>query len=152
MSVLERSSPRTPAHTPGRTMLGVVLIGGGVAWLLDTTGGISIPWSILACVALMIVGLGLIAGAHGGRQRGLTLIGLVLVLVLLASSSVHYRIGAGIGDRAVVVRSVSELAPGYRQGIGDLKVDLRSLEWTGSASTRPADSATWSSSCPVVSA
>src|SRR5439155_13557872 len=45
-----------PPPPVGRIVLGAVLVVGGVAWLLDATNAVDIPWEAGLCGALVLVG------------------------------------------------------------------------------------------------
>jgi phage shock protein PspC (stress-responsive transcriptional regulator) len=61
-----------------------------------------------------------------------TAVGVVLAFLLVAAAIFaavfHVHVGNGIGDRAYDVRTLGELRPDYKLGIGDLRVDLRDVQ------------------------
>ena len=82
-------------------------------------------------VALLVVGLGLVASAFTpGRtgRGGLVVLGVVLSLALLFASSVPWTAGAGVGDRDYRPASVADVRDRYELGAGDLTVDLSRID------------------------
>ncbi|HYN51035.1 MAG TPA: PspC domain-containing protein [Thermoleophilaceae bacterium] len=64
------------------------------------------------------------------RRLGITLAAIVTLLLILAAvftAVFDVHLGRGVGERSHVVGSVEELRSDYRLGIGDLRLDLRSL-------------------------
>jgi phage shock protein PspC (stress-responsive transcriptional regulator) len=61
-----------------------------------------------------------------------TAVGVVLAFLLVAAAIFaavfHVHVGNGIGDRTYDVRTLGELRPDYKLGIGDLRVDLRDVQ------------------------
>ena len=125
------SAPPLPRSPVGRLTLAGMLIAVGVlvlvARLTDWDPG---PRPFVG-VALLVVGLGLVAAAFvPGRsgRGGLITVGVVLSLAMVLVSSVPWTGGAGIGDRDHRPASVSEVRGLYELGIGDLTVDLSRID------------------------
>jgi phage shock protein PspC (stress-responsive transcriptional regulator) len=57
-----------------------------------------------------------------------SLVALLLVAAAVFAAVVHVHLGRGIGDRRYSVSSVQDLRDNYRLGIGNLDVDLGSLQ------------------------
>jgi cell wall-active antibiotic response 4TMS protein YvqF len=90
----------------------VAAIGGGVAVAIISIAG----------------GLGLIAAGLLGGPRWLILPAMVLVVPLAVVSAADLDLRGGVGQREYRPTSVASLRPEYKLGMGQLNVDLRSLE------------------------
>ncbi len=112
----------------GQVVLGLVLVAVGVAWLLQVVAGVDVRWELLAPLALVLVGGGVIAGARTGAHAGLIGVGLVLTLLLAVVSSLgglgDVPFAGGIGDR-VERPALLDGDATYRLAIGELEIDLR---------------------------
>jgi phage shock protein PspC (stress-responsive transcriptional regulator) len=149
-------SERAGLVTP--TVLSVLAIAAGVMGALHAAGSIDLSIATAAAGGLVIVGAGLLASLWLGRARGLVPIGLVLVTVMLAGSTVgswfeskHDARGpreravddlkgaasgstgssAAVGEHAYVPGSIAELEPAYEVGMGNLTVDLSRIDFSG---------------------
>jgi phage shock protein PspC (stress-responsive transcriptional regulator) len=58
-----------------------------------------------------------------------TLIALFLVTAAVIAAIFHVHLGSGIGDRNYVVADKQDLRASYKLGIGDMKVDLRNVQF-----------------------
>jgi hypothetical protein len=75
-------------------VVGVLLVAGGVAWILDALG-VSVPWRMFPA-ALALVGLALLVSLRVGCGRaGLVALGAVLLLIALAAGVGITRFTAG---------------------------------------------------------
>jgi hypothetical protein len=94
------------------------------------------PWEIhprgFFGVALLVVGLGLVAAAFSsGRtaRGGLIALGVVLSLALIAAASEPWEgTGDGAGDRAFRPASEAAVQDVYRGDVGDLTLDLTRID------------------------
>lgn len=125
----ERSDGRATVHrrrTADGQLLGVLLLAFGVGCLLRQTGVLPMSWKTLFASLLIILGFGLVITARRGRRRWPILLGIVLILGMASSSStldINFPAQA-IGDRVVRPIGVATLERTYRQGIGNLTIDL----------------------------
>lgn len=120
---------RAPLVSVGRITVGALLIGLGVAWLIESLGVADVPWHLVLPLALMSTGTGLaVAGSLGERPRGLVWLGVILIVVLSAGTAGDVTFAGGIGDRVLRPAGVADLTR-YRLGIGDLTVDLRGISF-----------------------
>jgi phage shock protein PspC (stress-responsive transcriptional regulator) len=157
-------SGRTPDATPSGfeglvtpTVLSLLALGAGVVAALHAAGLVHVSIGSLAAGALVLVGAGLLASLWLGRARGLVPLGLGLVCVMLAASTVEswtsrddHRddvsgmpadlgdfIGApptdGTGKVVHVPATLEELRPEYELGAGELTLDLTALDFTHAA-------------------
>jgi len=120
--------PRSPV--PGVT-LAVLLIVLGVVVLVDQLTGADLgPRGYLGS-ALLVVGIGLVVGALTGVGRGaevgLVTLGVLLTAALALVSTVHLPSG-DVGDRSYRPLTAEAVQPRYEIGLGDLTVDLRSVD------------------------
>ena len=125
-----------PLPPLSRLVLGLVLLGGGVVWLLAATNVIDFSPLLVLAAALIVVGLALVAGSRTGRHSGLTLIGIVLTIVLAAASTFDIRLSGGVGDRREQPAILADLHRTYELGVGQLTIDLRGLSFPEGTTTR----------------
>jgi hypothetical protein len=114
-------------------VLGTVLLGVGVVWLLDATDAANISWRLVLPAVLVVIGIGLVAGAvTGGRQGGLLPAGIALTLVLtvlwVLPGDIGGTLSGGVGERTESPQTLAGGRARYRLGVGQLNVDLRDLE------------------------
>lgn len=112
----------------GVLTLSVLLVVLGVAAAIE--GDDPHPRTYLA-LALGVLGLGLVVGAFRGGARGLVWIGIPVAVALVAVSTADVSLDGGTGDRQYRPQSVAELREGYRIGIGNVRLDLTDLDFTG---------------------
>jgi phage shock protein PspC (stress-responsive transcriptional regulator) len=125
------AGPRSPV--PGMTVALVLIVVGVLALITRFGGWHPGPRGFLGA-ALLVVGLGLVAAAFtGGRNArgGLTALGIVLSLALAASTmpwhGVHGLRG-GVGDRTFMPATAAQVLDVYRNGAGDMTVDLARVD------------------------
>ncbi|MGY1744600.1 PspC domain-containing protein [Blastococcus sp. SYSU D00695] len=125
------AAPTLPRSPVGRlTLAGVLIVLGVLVLVARLTDWEPGPRPFLG-VALLVVGLGLVAGAFvPGRapRGGLIALGVVLSLGLALASSVPWASGAGVGDRDYRPATVGQVRDVYRLGAGDLTVDLSRVD------------------------
>ena len=127
--------PTAPAAEPRRrrSVIGSVTVAAlfvytGAAMMLDRLDAVDVDLGVFFAIALAITGAGLLASAFARPARGLIALGVVLSAPLLLFVGVDVPRGSGIGEDRVSVADVDELEDEYRHGIGQLTVDLRSLD------------------------
>lgn len=136
MSEPQPSPPPSPPEPgwrwgfqPGRLVLGLVLAGLGLLWLLEAFEAVDVDWEVALPVALIGVGAAvLVAGATGRSSRGLITIGVVLTVVLLFGTVVDIPFTGGVGDRTERLPVFGDRS--YDLAIGKLTVDLSGLSWS----------------------
>jgi len=136
MSWSEVAEPR-PGGRAGRPrrrssdgqLLGLLLLGFGVAALLRESGALDIKWEAIFAGLLILLGMGLVLTARSGGRFWPLALGIVLILSLSAHSpSLNLHLPASsAGSRTVRVQVPSQLEPSYNQGFGDLTLDLRQV-------------------------
>lgn len=125
--------PRPPRPRPFLTplMLSALAIAGGVAFLLDRSGELDLRIGSLLSIALVAIGMVLILATWVGRARGLIAVGLILLPIAALAAVVNLPIHNGVGEqRYTPVAASGPLV--YEFGAGELTVDLRDLDITGS--------------------
>lgn len=125
------TAPRPAARTSGglrpslgQVAFGLLLVGGGIAWMLEIAGVASFDWGVLLAVALAAVGGLLLIGAVSGGYGGLIGVGIVLTLVLGTMSLVNIRLEGGIGERTLRPTTAAAVQERYTLGVGDQTIDL----------------------------
>jgi len=127
----ETPPPTRPALSPerrwstGTVVIGVLLVLAGVAWLLEATDAVEVPWETLLPVALIVVGVALLASARRERPRGLIAAGVILTVVSAATGDVGV---GGVGDRTYRPTTLAALERVPDLGVGQLELDLRTLD------------------------
>ncbi len=120
--------PPRPRSVLGPVTLSLLLILGGVAWLLDGAGALDVsPFGFLA-FALAVVGTALVVGAWWGRARSLILLGVVLTMVITVSlmipSILDVPLTGGVGQVYLHPTDPAGLEDAYRLLAGELILDL----------------------------
>jgi hypothetical protein len=116
----------------GRTITGALLLVVGLAWLVQSAGWVEFPARSLLAIALIVVGVGLVAGSRYGSYPGLIVIGAILTVILMDASPRGYvnvtgERGASRRDRVVRPSDPDDLKP-YRINAGQLVIDLSRLD------------------------
>ncbi|HVL79976.1 MAG TPA: PspC domain-containing protein [Actinomycetota bacterium] len=125
------AAPRERSYL-GRATLGATAIVMGVLLMLDSAGVLRLSLGAAAAVALLITGAGLIVGAWRGRARGLIALGVLLTLVLCASTYAPAGLRAGVGELVETPLSAAEASRGYRLSAGALHLDLTEIDTAAS--------------------
>jgi phage shock protein PspC (stress-responsive transcriptional regulator)/predicted membrane protein len=126
----ERRAQRPrPFLTP--LTLSVLLIGAGIASLLQATGALDVNLTVVLAIATCVVGVALVTAAFFGRAHTLILVGLVLLAATAISNTIDVPLRGGIGDRTYRPLQVAELQGHYQLGIGKLEIDLRDVPLAG---------------------
>jgi hypothetical protein len=127
--------PRPPRtrHRPFLTPLTIslLLIGGGLAALLDSAGWVHLTLAGVLASGLILVGGALVLSAWYGRAWGLIPIGVLLLLATIPAVTIDVPISGGIGQRTYAPVATSELRSNYELGIGHLALNLRDVPLTG---------------------
>jgi Cell wall-active antibiotics response 4TMS YvqF/PspC domain len=137
-SRIERRSRRPRSFLTPLT-LSLLLIGAGVACLVQATGAANVNLTGVLALATCVVGAALVAAAFVGRAHTLIFVGLILLAATAVSSSLDVPLRGGIGSRHYDPQELSELHSPYRLGIGDLRIDLRDLPLAGRTTTVAAE-------------
>jgi hypothetical protein len=125
-----KPAPAEPTGRPvplGRLVLGLVLVGIGVIWLLQALDVVSFSLLAVLPVALIIVGVALIAMARTGGHGALITLGIVLTVILTIAAGFDIRLQGGVGDRIERPASAAEVQREYHLSVGQLTIDLRNV-------------------------
>ena len=111
---------------------------GACSWCSPAARGCSTPpawstWISAWCSRSRwrLVGVALVVSAWFGRSRGLIALGIPLVLVVGGFGLVDVPLAGGIGDPTYHPRSVAAVDGLYTLAIGNLSVDLRDVDFSG---------------------
>jgi phage shock protein PspC (stress-responsive transcriptional regulator)/predicted membrane protein len=115
--------------------LSILLIGGGVASLLEATGALDVNLTVVLAIATCVVGAALVLAAFAGRAHALVLVGLLLLGATAISNTIDVPLRGGIGSRDYHPLTLTELKPHYELGIGQLSLDLRDVPVSGRTTT-----------------
>ena len=147
---LPEPGPATPPAPPKRRRAPVTLVtlglallaGAGTGVVLLTSGVAGVPtFPVLLGVVAAVLGLGLVVGSFLRAGRGLIPFAvLVSLLIWGALSAPWHRFGPedGFGELRAAPTTVAQLQPEYRRGAGDVTLDLRGLDLSGTGDVRTA--------------
>jgi predicted membrane protein len=116
-------------------ILGLVLVGVGVIWLLEALDVVSFSFLAVLPAALIIVGVALIGAARTGRHSGLIVLGVVLTAILTIASSFDIRLQGGVGERTERPTALADLQREYHLSVGQLTIDLRDVTFPDGRTT-----------------
>jgi Cell wall-active antibiotics response 4TMS YvqF len=116
--------PARPRPPLARLAFGGLLVAAGVLWLLGALDVVDIPVQSILPIALIAIGVALVAGARTGRHGGLLSLGLVLTVVLAMLASFDVRLEGGVGQKNAHPISGEALETNYRLAVGQLTIDL----------------------------
>lgn len=123
------SQPRDTRRSVFWPGLGLLVVCGGVLGLIDATDAASINWTVVFAGGVILVG---VLVALGFRWRGAAALALLALPLLLAMGVAlaldDVSLGGGLGDRVERPLLAAELKRDYRLGVGQLELDLRSVE------------------------
>ncbi|MEX2626297.1 MAG: LiaF domain-containing protein, partial [Ilumatobacteraceae bacterium] len=109
----------------------------GILWLLDVADVVEMGPGRIASAALVVVGVGLLIGSIAGRGRGLIGVGLLLVPVVVFLQvaeplpvDIFSADGQAVGNNYQTPADESAMQDSYDLGAGDLRLDLRDVEFT----------------------
>jgi phage shock protein PspC (stress-responsive transcriptional regulator) len=122
-------APRSPV--PGLTIAALLIVMGVMA-MITRIGGWDLGPRAFIGSALLVVGLGLVAAAFsGGRtaRGGLIALGIVLSVALVTASTLPWNgVRGGVGDRTFRPAADTQVRDVYRNGVGDMTVDLSGVD------------------------
>jgi len=127
------SAPAVPL--PRRRSFGPVaaaalITGLGLVALIDVATGADIDWRIVLAVAAVVLGALVAAGVVTGHSVGSVIVlGLGVLAVLAVAIVVRVPIFAGVGDRVAHPIAFDSVGATYKQGIGNLDVDLQDVQF-----------------------
>lgn len=124
-------APPRPTREPAtitRICISVLALLAAGAIVTDALGWAHPDTSTILAIGLIIAGAAAVAGAFLGRARGMIPLGIMLAVAFASASVVEPVVENGVGDREFAPASLADLQPAYRLGVGQLDVDLRSVE------------------------
>lgn len=124
--------PPPPRRSMAAVTVGLVLVAVGVLALLATLG-VDIPMTVVGPVALLVLGVGVIASAVRGEPAGgvmavAIVLGVFLALGSMVGALLNVPLRGGIGDRTFQPEATAELEDEYHLLIGQLVLDLRETD------------------------
>ena len=131
----ERRSQRRGQSTVTFLTLAALLILTGGAILLDRLDMERVLLGEFFAVALLVVAAGLLVSVFVGRNWALIVLGVLLLGPLVVFSGSDTSWWSGFGDVKTVPEDISALDRDVKHGIGNLVVDLRSLDLDSLRST-----------------
>jgi len=139
--------PATDQSVGRRLVRGTVLAGLALAALCAAGLAVGLAaWAAAAggaaAVAAVVIALGLalVALAYRGGARWLILPALLVALPAGVVSAADVDLDGGMGERSYRPASVADVRGGYELGMGELRIDLRRLDWQdGQRVTLPID-------------
>jgi hypothetical protein len=120
----------------GRLILGLVLVGIGVIWLLEALDVVNVSFLAVLPAALIVIGLVLVAAARTGRHSGLIVLGVIIAVILTIASSFDIRLRGGVGDRTERPVTVAEVKREYHLSVGQLTIDFRQVDFSAARGAR----------------
>ncbi len=121
------ATPRAPRSRLATVVLAVLLVGGGVAWLLDALDLVEVDWTDRLALGLVVVGVGLLIAAWRGRAWALVPVGLLFALLIVTAEALVVPVDAGTGEQTEIVDTPAELARDHELFAGQLTLDLRDV-------------------------
>ncbi len=128
------SSEPAPPPEPRRPsllspVLGALLAIAGLLGLLAVLDVYEVDVAVALAVAVAIVGAAIAVGASTGRRVGaLVFLGLALLASFGVAAATPVSVTSGIGEKLERPVAATELEKSYELGIGELAVDLSSVE------------------------
>ncbi len=110
--------------------ISLLLVVLGVTAALTAAGAINPEPDDLLAMAVGTIGAGLLVGAWFGRARWLTWLGIPLLIALIIVSASNVSLKGGAGDRRYAPRTVAEVDPSYRIGVGNIQLDLSNVDFS----------------------
>jgi phage shock protein PspC (stress-responsive transcriptional regulator) len=99
-----------------------------VAGALDALDVVELGWGGMVALAIVLIGVALVASAFFGGARGLIPVGILLAVVLGGAAATGVSLNGGVGERDYRVTDGDLLRGRYELGIGHLMLDLRGIE------------------------
>jgi phage shock protein PspC (stress-responsive transcriptional regulator) len=121
----ESPPARVRRRSLGPVALGALIAGLGVVGLVDLATGWNLDWRIVFAATAVVLGAIVAAGAVTGYRVGsVVALGIVVLAALALTLVIRVPLFAGVGDRIEHPATFGALNTTYRQGIGNLDVQL----------------------------
>jgi phage shock protein PspC (stress-responsive transcriptional regulator) len=111
-----------------RIALGVALVSLAAAGFAAAAAGSALGGGILIAGLVIALGVALVGGSFRGGARWLIVPAFVLALPLGVVSAADLELDGAWGERTFRPASATQLADGYRMGVGHMQVDLRGVD------------------------
>ena len=122
-----RHDTTTSARTSGPVGTALALIAAGAVWLASLAG-VAIPWRQALPVALIVIGVAVLATSRRASRGGLIGLGVAVAIVAVIATLAPGQPAISAGDRTIAPSAGGSLARDYRLGLGSLVVDLSDME------------------------
>jgi len=110
-------------------VVGALLTVAGLLGLLAALDVYEVDVAVALAAGVAIVGAAVAVGASTGRRvGGLVLVGLVLLAAFVVAAATPVSLSSGIGEKTERPLTAADLEESYELGIGELVVDLSSVE------------------------
>ena len=109
----------------------LLLIGAGIATLLDNNGSAHLTAAEILAGGVTIVGVALLVSTWFGRARGLLPIGILLLVATLPAAVIDVPLTGGTGSHEYRPISLAGIRPKYEMGIGRLALDFTAAPLAG---------------------
>ena len=106
-----RQGAATPHRGSHRLTVSVLVLGAGLAALLDTIGVLDVDIQVAAAIALGVVAATLLLSAWFGRALGLVSLAMLLTVVCGVAAIVDTPFKGGVGDRSYLPVSAPSSSP-----------------------------------------
>jgi phage shock protein PspC (stress-responsive transcriptional regulator) len=121
----EPRTQRVRRRSLGPLALGALIAGLGIVGILDLTTSWNLDWRIVFAAAAVVLGAIVAAGTVTGHGVGSVIaLGIVVLAALALALVIRVPLFAGIGDRIEHPPAFGALDTSYKQGIGNLDVQL----------------------------
>jgi len=115
----------------GHLVGGLIILTIGVAALLEALDVVTVSWSVVLAIALIVVGAALVGGSNTGRHAGLIWVGVLLTVAMTFATAFEVILdttfSGGVGERSIGYDDVD----GRRLAMGSLTIDLRGGDLDG---------------------
>jgi len=119
--------PQSRPSSVNSRVLGGLLLVFGSGWMLKQAGVLDLPWSAVASIVLIALGLALVITSRSRvRTVPLVLLGAAMTVGLAIGSS-NIELRGGFGQRVLRPAAITSSSR-FRLAFGELQVDLRSTE------------------------
>jgi phage shock protein PspC (stress-responsive transcriptional regulator) len=126
------AEPRRRRRSLGPVAAATLIAGLGLVALIDVATGANIDWRIVLAVAAVVLGGLVAAGAATGHSVGSVIfLGLAVLAALAVALVVRVPIFAGVGDRVAHPVAYASVGGSYKQGVGNLDVNLQDVRFPG---------------------
>lgn len=121
--------PRAPRSPLGWVAVSLALLVVGAGAMLDRSSAVTVDPGTMLAQVLIVIGLGLVAGAFWGRARWLVFIGVVVLPLALAANLIDFPLRGQVGGNYLAPRRASDLNEDYRVLAGSLTLDLTDFDF-----------------------